>query len=260
MLREGLDSDISTEFGGDLQVAVIKAGHVLKAWREQVSAAVEEGNDKSEYENSVLPTAKNESQEIALKLVELKQVSLDLIATHQVTPPTKAEKEFDHIRDIVQTSRQGGDPLSLEYFEPIDTECNSESESSLENSNSESDSNVSEVCRVHGTAVKFNVDGWMIVLANGKTFTVTETQLLDRSKFKIKRPETVLSAKEKERIAAKSAQERQQERRKKEIDLEKKARQLRTDEDHQDFHMFKKMMRSDVSFDWDFFEKFLERK
>jgi len=177
ILFDGLDIDPDgdqTGVTGDVGVAFTRAEHVLKRWREDIEQAVSEGEQYENYANIYLPNAKTEAEKIALTLVHFRKVDHNNLPKHSVL---QKEKKSEEITRSIITSTQISEPIQIVTY----------LENNMEDldSNSYNDSTASE--SVGGMAIKDDETTWTVVLKDKTKFTVTNEDLMDPSRFFVRR-------------------------------------------------------------------------
>jgi len=60
----------------DIAVACIWSIHILSRWRDDIQMAVNEGMDYVQYSNTLLPSAKNDVEKIAMQLIHFQKLEM----------------------------------------------------------------------------------------------------------------------------------------------------------------------------------------
>ena len=195
---------------GDYAVALVVARGILARWREEIEKGVSEGEDRLKYSSSLKPAAKTESEKVAMKLLQFREVDVSKLKTVQ---PTMQEKARELSKRIVESSNET-DPLYITYL------------SSSSSSDSDSEDEATPVTKTKATAVKNADGGWTVVVKGGPVMEVQESDLLDDSKFLIDGAFTDQNVDEKKRQAANIKRQRQWDWKQKEKELGERARVL----------------------------------
>jgi len=175
LLQEGLDSnDLPKQ---DVLVAHMRATHILHKWRQDILTAVREGEHYDEYSNTLLPSPKNESEVLAMRLVHFRKIEANCLSPENITK-TKEEKAAELTRQIVLSTKVT-EPVKVTYLSSSDSESNGES------------STTTTKCKVNGTAVKMNTNKWQVTLESKTSMeatimAATDTDLMNANMFHVR--------------------------------------------------------------------------
>ncbi len=210
LLRKDLEGEILKK--RDLEVAFIRATHILKKWREDILIGVSEGENYDTYSHTLLPSAKNESEILAMRLVHFEKVEGSRLHPASIEK-TKEEESAEVTKRIV---------YSTNTLEPIFVTYLSES-GSHNDDNAESDT-MSKESSQSGIAVKVGTDEWKIHLNNNVDMTATDKDLIDGHKFYVEQKWT---ANKNDDIKNKKQEAKKKRARKEEqVNKEKKIREV----------------------------------
>ncbi len=176
LLRNGMQN---CTLKRDLEVAFIRGAHILSHWREDILTGVSEGETYDTYSHTLLPSAKNESEMLAMRLIHFEKIQGSQLCP-ALTVKTKEEQSAEITRCIVYSTKKL-DPIFVTYL--------SESESDENTESAESDTTSKDLSKTssktNGTAVKVDTNKWKIHLDNNVSMTVTDEDLIDGNKFYI---------------------------------------------------------------------------
>jgi len=174
------DVKASNDIMGDIGVATVLAEHILARWHEDIDKAVSEGEQYEEYANTLIPQAKTDADQIALTLVTLQKINYDDLPKKMSVEETKKKKGEEITRKIV-SSTQIIEPIKVVAY--VNKAVANADDS---DNNSTADSSATSQL-IGGTAVKTGIDTWTVIFKNNKQISVTSAELMDPSRFFVKR-------------------------------------------------------------------------
>ncbi len=165
ILREGFDNkNLPKE---DVAVAYIQSSHILHRWREDIMEAVKEGEDYAKYSHVLLPSAKTDSEKIAMQLIHFRKIEMNSL--HPVRIEKSKEEKATEITKQIINSMQISEPVFVTYL--------------LSESESDDDSAESAT----GTAVKLDTNKWHVSLKNKVEMIAMDDELMDLNKYFVER-------------------------------------------------------------------------
>jgi len=127
--------------------------------------AVKEGEDYVKHSHVLLPSAKTDSEKIAMWLVYFKKIETNGLHPVRIEK-SKEEKAAEIVRMII---------CSTQIFEPI----------SVTYLSSESKSDDNHIKSATGTAVKLDMNKWYVCLKNKVEMITMDEELMDTNKFSV---------------------------------------------------------------------------
>jgi len=191
------------------------AEQILAKWHKDIDEAVSEGETYNEYANILVPQAKTDAEKIALKLVELRKIEFDKLPKN--TSIGLQERRGEDISRKIVYSTQVTKPIEVIAYHNADNAADSQSTT---DSSTTSES-------IPGTAVKTGQQTWTVYLENEEPISLTSDDLLDSSRFFVKREcwSNDVNANERKKQSAKRKRARMSERIQKEKQIHDKAKE-----------------------------------
>jgi len=235
ILPDGFDNEnIPKE---DVAMAYLRSSHILHQWREDITEAVKEGEDYARYSHVLLPSAKTDSEKIAMRLVYFKKIETNGLHPVRIEK-SKEEKAAEITRQIIRSTTLS-EPIFVTYL----------------SSDSESDND--SLKSATGTACKLDMNKWRVCLKNKVEMIVTDEELMDTNKFFVEQKWQSSDSDEtmRKKQAAKQKRVRTDEKLQQEKNIREKGLQKRREFELAEYNNMRKKFESGEPYE---FEHFLE--